>query len=155
MGTVVAVVTRPAVELSVIAEDECLELLRTARVGRVIVSMDALPAAFPVNFRVVDRRIVFRTGAGTKLSAAAEHAVLGFEVDEIDVERRTGWSVLVVGMGTVVTEPAVIRTLDLAGVDSWWASGASAHYVVIELGRVSGRRLGDGTASSREPTASG
>lgn len=150
-----AVATRPAVELAVIAEDECLELLRTARVGRVIVSMDALPAAFPVNFRVVDRRIVFRTGAGTKLAAAAAHAVLGFEVDEIDVERRAGWSVLVVGMGTVVTDPAEIRILDRAGVDSWWASGAGAQYVVIEPGRVSGRRLGDGADSAREPTASG
>jgi nitroimidazol reductase NimA-like FMN-containing flavoprotein (pyridoxamine 5'-phosphate oxidase superfamily) len=142
--------------MSVLSEEQCLDLLGAARVGRVIVSIGALPAAFPVNFRVVKRQIVFRTVSGTKLAAAAEHSVVGFEVDEIDLERRTGWSVLVVGMASVVADPVRIEELDRVGIGSWWASGAAAHYVVIEMGQVSGRRLaGSGVAASPAPTAHG
>jgi hypothetical protein len=43
--------------------------------------------------------------------------------------------------------------LDRAGIDSWWASGPSAHYVAIEMGRVSGRHLVGGPVRSPDATA--
>jgi hypothetical protein len=63
--------------LDVISEDECYELLTGVQVGRVIVSIDALPAAFPVNYWLGDKAIVFRTAPGTKLTAAVSHTVVG------------------------------------------------------------------------------
>ena len=126
--------------LSVLSEQTCRALLATARIGRVLVSMDAMPAALPVNFRIMRDQIVFRTAPGTKLSAAVDRTVLGFEVDDFDLERRSGWSVLAVGMSRVVTEPDEIVELDGIGLDSWWIL-PSARYVVIEIQRVSGRRV--------------
>lgn len=133
-------VSRPPDGLSVLSEQACLDLLATAQIGRVLVSMDALPAALPVNFSLVGDTIVFRTAPGTKLSAAVEHAVLGFEVDDFDAEHRSGWSVLAIGTSRVISEPDEVAELDLAGLDSWWMAPC-ARYVVIDIQRISGRRI--------------
>ena len=77
------------------SDDECHALLATAQIGRVVLSIDALPAALPVNYRLIDDAIVFRTAPGTKLTAALRHTVVGFELDEIDPATRSGWSALV------------------------------------------------------------
>jgi nitroimidazol reductase NimA-like FMN-containing flavoprotein (pyridoxamine 5'-phosphate oxidase superfamily) len=126
--------------LDVISDDECRDLLATAEVGRVIVSIDALPAALPVNHWLIDDTIVFRTAPGTKLTAALNHTIVGFEVDEIDPATRSGWSVLVIGTSNVVSDPAEIARLDRAGLRSW-APVAAPHYVQIRIQRISGRRL--------------
>lgn len=121
--------------------DECVRLLGTAQVGRVVVSVDALPAAFPVNYRVVGNEIVFQTAPGTKLAAAVSHTVLGFQVDRIDAQRQQGWSVLVVGLSRVVHDPAEQQELDRAGVRTWWSTAPQMQYVAIAMDRLSGRRL--------------
>jgi len=126
--------------LDAISEVECYALLAGAEVGRVIVSIDALPAAFPVNYWLTGDAIVFRTAPGTKLNAAVNHTVVGFEVDEIDPATRSGWSVLVVGKSHVVNDPAEIARLDRAGLHSW-APMPAPHYVKISIQRISGRRL--------------
>src|SRR5215204_6365214 len=79
--------------LEVLAPDECLRLLATATLGRIGVTSGALPTVLPINFRFDGRRILFRTGVGTKLDAATHNAVVAFEVDEIDPLAHTGWSV--------------------------------------------------------------
>jgi nitroimidazol reductase NimA-like FMN-containing flavoprotein (pyridoxamine 5'-phosphate oxidase superfamily) len=100
--------------LDVISEDECYELLTGVQVGRVIVSIDALPAAFPVNYWLGDKAIVFRTAPGTKLTAAVSHTVVGFEVDEIDpgASRRCSMSCAPQQASSVCTTvlPAVSMT---------------------------------------------
>jgi len=115
-------------------------LLAGSEIGRVIVSIDALPAALPVSYLVVDDSVVFRSAPGSKLTAAVRHTVVGFQVDEFDREQHTGWSVLVVGNSDVVTDEAEIAKLDSAGVPSWFPD-ALPHYVRIGLQRISGRRL--------------
>jgi len=122
------------------SDDECRALLATAQIGRVVLSIDALPAALPVNYRLIDDAIVFRTAPGTKLTAALRHTVVGFEVDEIDRATRSGWSVLVVGTSDVVSDPPEIARLDRAGLRSW-APISAPRYVRISIQRISGRRL--------------
>lgn len=64
-----------------------------------------LPLILPVHYVYDDGVIMFRTGAGTKLRAAANGDVLAFEVDTYDAESGVGWSVMVLGRATVlVTE---------------------------------------------------
>jgi nitroimidazol reductase NimA-like FMN-containing flavoprotein (pyridoxamine 5'-phosphate oxidase superfamily) len=123
-----------------LSEPECHALLAANRVGRVLVSLDAMPAAFPVNYAVLGDDIVFRTAPGTKLSAAVEHTVLGFEVDDVDFVHRSGWSVLAVGMSRVVTDEGEIAELDCLDLDSWW-SLPFARYVRIEVQRITGRHI--------------
>src|SRR5688572_7047714 len=82
---------------------ECLRLLAATSVGRVGVSVGALPAILPVNYVLDGDRIVFRTGAGAKLASAVRNAVVCFEVDRVDETWQSGWSVLVTGMATELT----------------------------------------------------
>ena len=49
---------------------ECLDLLSSATVGRVGITMGALPMILPINFRLDLDRDLIRTTTGTKLDAA-------------------------------------------------------------------------------------
>jgi uncharacterized protein len=125
--------------LQLLTEEECRGLLCTQSVGRIAVSVGALPAILPVNYAVVDDDIVFLTGEGLKLRAALENTVVGFEVDSLDEALDYGWSVLVVGVAREVTEAerdgiAPIRV-------SPWAGGDRTHLVRIHPEMISGRRI--------------
>lgn len=126
--------------LEVLDRDECLRLLTAATIGRIGVSMGALPVVLPINFRLVDERIVFRTGVGTKLDAASADAVVAFEVDDFDPFSHTGWSVVVTGTAHEVTDAAAIAVLRLSHVPRWAPVGDD-RVVAIDTDRVSGRRI--------------
>ena len=126
--------------LMVLPRGQCLRLLRRTRVGRVVVNVDGVPAAFPVNFALLDDDIVFRSASGTKLCAALDGAVVGFEVDRIDPVLESGWSVLIQGSSAVLAdegELARARRLHLRS----WAPGQRPHFIRIRSESVSGRRL--------------
>lgn len=126
--------------LGVLTRGQCLRLLSGIRIGRVVVSLGALPAAFPVNFALLDDDVVFRTATGTKLSAALDEAVVAFQGDRIDPIRCSGWSVLLQGPASIVTAPEELeraRTLRIRP----WAPGDRPHFVRIRSEVVSGRRL--------------
>ena len=55
--------------------------------------------------------VVFRTDEGTKLDAAARGSGVAFEIDGTDEAARTGWSVVVRGEATEVTDPAELARL--------------------------------------------
>lgn len=142
------------VELVELDEAECLRLLAGSEIGRVVFTDAALPAAQPVTYLLDGEEIVFRTGGGSKLAAAIRGAVVAFQVDEIDAERRIGWTVLGVGEAYEVVVPD--RLADLAErMPVPWAPDHTAHTIAVPLQRLSGRRLVQVPASApreREPT---
>ena len=126
--------------LEILSEDECLALLHLSHLGRVAVSMGALPAIFPVNYVVLDGRIVFRTGEGTKLRAALHNAVVAFEVDSADAASETGWSVLAVGRAEDVKDPTVVDEVMRRPIHPW-APGDRHKVIAIHPEFLSGRRI--------------
>jgi nitroimidazol reductase NimA-like FMN-containing flavoprotein (pyridoxamine 5'-phosphate oxidase superfamily) len=126
-----------------LGEEECRALLETRRVGRVAVSIGAIPAVFPVNYAMAGGAVHFLTAEGTKLAAAVRSAVVAFEVDDIDEEAHSGWSVLVVGEAGVVPEADAARLAAGAGPEPW-APGGRRHLVRVSTEFVSGRRIGQG-----------
>ena len=96
--------------LELLDEPEVMRLLANCEVGRVGVTIGALPAIFPVNYRLIDGCVVFRSSPGSKLSAAANRAVVAFEVDDYNVADRSGWSVLAVGPSEVVHDLDGLKT---------------------------------------------
>lgn len=118
----------------------CLEKLASAQIGRVIMSIDALPAAHPVTYSLIGTDVVFRTRAGAKLDAALDHTVVGFEVDDLDLERRSGWSVMAVGMADVVIDPDEIDDLEQHDICSWVGVDLP-HYVRIHIEQLTGRLI--------------
>lgn len=126
--------------LELLTEDECHALLLTEQVGRVGLSVAALPAIFPVSYRIVDGAILFRTSPGSKLSAAAKGTVVAFEVDDYQVDERCGWSVLVVGKAEIVQDfRTAFRALE-AHLDPL-VGGPRDWIVRIEPTLVTGRRI--------------
>lgn len=132
--------TRDSAGLAILDREECLRLLATVPVGRIVFTEHALPAIRPVNFVVHDGAIIIRTGEGGKLAAAADGAVVAFEADEFDLVALTGWSVTAVGQATVVTDPEVVAEVSALPVDTW-APGDRSHYIFIALATVTGRRI--------------
>ena len=126
--------------LELLTEDEARRLLAASEVGRVGITIGAMPAIFPVNFRVVDDAIVFRTAEGSKMAAATAGAIVAFEVDEVQPEVRGGWSVLVVGRSEVVHDLEVtFKVLD-ARLEPF-ADGRRCAIVRITPDFISGRRI--------------
>lgn len=125
--------------LEVLDREECERLLRTQQVGRMGFGTDR-PLVVPVVFALLDGDVVFRTAPGEKLIAAALHRTVAFEIDDFDVEQRTGWSVIVVGTAEeVVGEPALERARTL-GLQPW-AGDVRDRFVRIRTEEVSGRRV--------------
>jgi uncharacterized protein len=126
--------------LELLTEDQARELLAGGEVGRVGITIGALPAIFPVNYRVIDGAIVFRTSPGSKLSAAAEGAVVAFEVDDYQLADRSGWSVLAVGKAEVVDDLQMTLKMIDAHLEPF-PDGPRTVMVRIEPTFLSGRRL--------------
>ena len=129
-------------ELGVLTRRECLDRLDTVRVGRLVVTEDALPSIQPVNFRLWRDDVVIKVAGGAKLAAATEHQVVAFEADELDSELRTGWSVTVVGHAEPVT--GIDDLVQVAGTFVQpWAEGRREHFIRIRTEKVTGRQLRD------------
>lgn len=134
-----------------LTKSECFELLSGERLGRVAVVDDQGPIIFPVNF-VLDRHmVVFRTDEGTKLGTAARGGRVAFEVDRADDAAHTGWSVVVRGEATEVTDPAELARLRKLRL-SPWAPGAKSRYVRILPAKLTGRRISAASRPSHRDT---
>jgi nitroimidazol reductase NimA-like FMN-containing flavoprotein (pyridoxamine 5'-phosphate oxidase superfamily) len=125
------------VELS---REQCLRLMATAPVGRIIYTRQAMPAVELVNFTVDGSDIVIRTAGSGKLAVAIRGAIVAFEADEYDPASRTGWSVTAVGQAREVTDPARVEKLRTAGPHPW-APGDKPYFVTITPGMLNGRFL--------------
>lgn len=123
---------------------ECLSLLGTQSVGRVVYTQRAMPAVQPVGFLLEDDGVLLRVRAGSPLAAVARGAVVAFQSDCVDAETRSGWSVVVVGRAEEVTDPALRRRAEDQLVP--WAGAPRDRVVVISLEQVTGRRLMAGSA---------
>src|SRR5215469_6568538 len=123
-----------------LSREQCLRLMNTAPVGRIIYTRRAMPAVELVNFTVDAGDIVIRTAASGKLTAAIRGAVVAFEADDYDAATRSGWSVTAVGQAREVTDPADIGRLRAAGPHPW-VPGDRPYFVRITPGTLNGRRL--------------
>jgi len=122
-------------------KDECIRLMASVPVGRIVYTRQALPAVELVNFALYEGDIIIRTDAGGKLAAATRGAVVAFEADSVNGTGQAGWSVTLVGQARAVTDSEEIRDLDQIALTPW-APGKRDHYIRISSAIVHGRRLG-------------
>ncbi|MCD7442376.1 pyridoxamine 5'-phosphate oxidase family protein [Streptomyces lincolnensis] len=120
---------------------ECLRLLAKVPIGRVVYTRQALPAVLPINFSLdTDASVLLCTSPASDLVHAIDGVVVAFEVDEFDAATRSGWSVVVTGRATVVTDPADHERLTQTGPSSWMPLRETV-FVRIESEMVTGRQL--------------
>jgi uncharacterized protein len=131
-----------------LSRGECLRLMASVPVGRIVYTRQALPAVELVNFALDRGDIIIRTDRSGELAAATRGAVVAFEADSLDPSGQAGWSVTVIGHSHEVTDAEEISRLEPMGLSSW-APEEHEHFIRISPGILSGRRLGVLTAPAR------
>jgi nitroimidazol reductase NimA-like FMN-containing flavoprotein (pyridoxamine 5'-phosphate oxidase superfamily) len=133
----------PRMKTEVLGLDECHRLLRSSTIGRLGVTIDALPAVLPVNF-VIDRgAIVFRIAPGSRIDAATADEVVAFEVDGHYEHDGTGstWSVLIRGVARALDVQPELTEAQIQRLGTWSPEGTSDRCVTIEPTLITGRRV--------------
>jgi nitroimidazol reductase NimA-like FMN-containing flavoprotein (pyridoxamine 5'-phosphate oxidase superfamily) len=126
-------------------EVESLKLIAPGGIGRIAYQGRFGPAVLPVNYQWHDGAVVFRTTRHSALDEDLQTGIAGgdylvaFEVDEIDVPERRGWSVLIQGPAHHVSEEER-ASAEQAGVEPWPA-GDRELFIRIVPSRITGRRI--------------
>lgn len=130
----------------VLSEAESLVLVSSVGFGRLAYSGRYGLTVMPVNYKLHEGSILFRTAHNSPTDEdlrtgmpGAEYQV-AFEVDHIDTDTREGWSVLIQGDAHHVDTEAERTSVLAAGLESW-AGGEREHFLRIFPVRITGRRL--------------
>ena len=113
----------------VLSERECWQLLAMAWVGRLALSVRALPVIVPVQYYLDGHRLAVCLGHRELPERSLDETVIAFAADSIDPVTRSGWWVQVQGRSVI---PRGLRI----GTDCGWP--AAAQIVEIEPARISG-----------------
>lgn len=84
--------------LESLGPDECLRLLATRNVGRLGVSLGAIPVVVPVAYCATEDSLDLAVAPDDGLARALEGTVVGFESGTLDPLRRVGWTVSATGI---------------------------------------------------------
>jgi nitroimidazol reductase NimA-like FMN-containing flavoprotein (pyridoxamine 5'-phosphate oxidase superfamily) len=126
--------------LTALDPESCRELIHPGGVGRIVFCQSRGPVALPVNFRILDGDVIFRTAPLPELTSSLPLEDVSFEVDHIDEALAEGWSVLISGHGYVIVDPSELQRAKSVGVTPW-AGGERDVYVRIVPRQVTGRRI--------------
>ncbi|HEY2076356.1 MAG TPA: pyridoxamine 5'-phosphate oxidase family protein [Streptosporangiaceae bacterium] len=120
---------------------ECRQHLAGGGIGRFLfVEPGRGPVAIPVNFRMDEDDVVFRTGSEGSVAAGVHQSPVSFDVDHLDDALSEGWSVLVTGEARVITDPGEIARAASLNIEPW-AGGNKAAYVRLTARQITGRRI--------------
>ena len=115
-----------------IPADRCWELLATVSVGRLALSVRALPVILPVQYYLDRRRLAVCLGHHQLPDRALNDVIIAFAADAIDPVTRSGWSVQVQGRSVIP------RRL---GADTVCGRPTAGQIVQIEPGIISGHHM--------------
>jgi nitroimidazol reductase NimA-like FMN-containing flavoprotein (pyridoxamine 5'-phosphate oxidase superfamily) len=132
--------------LELLDEAECMELLASGSLGRLVYTSRYGPTALPVTYRIDEGSIVLGTWDPVlfdeDLRTGIEQAEyqVAVEADQIDVEAREGWFALVRGAAHHLdTEAEQVSFID-AGLEPW-VEGVPAHFIRVNPGSIWGNRI--------------
>jgi len=134
-------------EVVEIVRAEAMRLLASVPYGRVVFTRDALPAIRPVNHLVDNGRVILRTRVTAAISSVLRSVpspavVVAYEADELDAERQSGWSVVVTGVATTLTDPEQVARYER--LLHPWVNTADT-VIAIDPHIVTGIRIGPST----------
>jgi nitroimidazol reductase NimA-like FMN-containing flavoprotein (pyridoxamine 5'-phosphate oxidase superfamily) len=97
--------SRPVVEM--LSAGECRAYLAQVAIGRVAVTVGALPVIFTVPFVLDGDDLLIRVAQLSVLRRALTGSVVAFSADDFEESEEDSWSVLVRGVGEAVGDEAV------------------------------------------------
>ncbi len=119
---------------------QCWKLLSETSIGRLAVCVDGRPDVFPVNFKVDEESLLFRTGGGRKLDDLRADASVALEADAVSGEFGIAWSVVVKGHAEITTSESEVLNATTQGMFPWQGVGKD-QLVRIVVDEVTGRRF--------------
>lgn len=122
-----------------LGREQCLDLLESNHLGRVAWQAADLPQILPVTYATHQGSVYFRTTPDGILSELAQPTRVALEVDELDQQTRSGWSIVLHGRTSAVSEPDALANLWAADSLVPWAGGNRTLFICIRPDRVSGR----------------
>lgn len=120
---------------------ECHALLMSHNVGRIAWNAGSGPQILPVSYGCADSLLFFRTSPFGVLSELVRPTQVVLEVDDLNLIRHTGWSVVVHGRARAVAAPALVDHLWRVGSAEPWAAGTRNVFIGITVERVTGRHF--------------
>lgn len=118
-------------------EEECWARLEEQELGRLAYHLAGEVHVSPVNYAVHAGRILLRTAEGSKLLGVVMNPDVALEIDEVDDEDDTAWSVVARGTARILAGREA-READQLRLRPW--VGPDKHEVVaIEVTELTGR----------------
>jgi nitroimidazol reductase NimA-like FMN-containing flavoprotein (pyridoxamine 5'-phosphate oxidase superfamily) len=131
----------PARRSGRLTEPECIRLLETHSLGRLAWQAADSQQVIPINYIFRSGAVFFRTSPQGILSELMRPTDVALEVDDLDHNKRTGWTVIVYGRAKAVAAPAEL--LEQGEIDDLvpWAPGVRNLFIQITPSRITGRLL--------------
>jgi uncharacterized protein len=118
----------------VLGMGECLALLRTVSIGRLVFTRNALPAIRPVNFALYEDELVLWPPDGLPVG---HQEIVAFGADRIDDVGGEGWSVVLLGS----LGPELVAVHELPPELRASCAGATGPVLRMHVRHVAGSRL--------------
>ena len=143
-------VSRPVVEM--LSARECRAYLAQVTIGRVAVTVGALPVIFTVPFVLDGDDLLIRVAQLSVLRRALTGSVVAFSADDFEESEEDSWSVLVRGVGEAVGDEALasLRALPLRSCSEATERDC---FVRLPLTQLSGTRAHWSDAPAARPGA--
>ncbi len=125
-----------------LSSEQCRERLAAGSIGRVAWNTVDGPQILPVTYALHNDAVVFRTAAYGPLADLRHVRRVAFEIDEIDPESRTGWSVLVAGQSRAAAKADELVELWSKADPVPWAPGTRNLFIEISIDQLTGRSIG-------------
>lgn len=126
-------------QFEALGRQQCFDLIEAHHLGRVAWQAADRPQILPVTYAMHKGSVYFRTLPDGILSELAQPTSVALEVDQLDPQTRSGWSIVLHGRTSAVSEPDELA--DLWASDSLvpWAAGNRTLFIRITPERVAGR----------------
>jgi hypothetical protein len=115
--------------------------LGQAPLGRVGLSIEALPTVRSVRFALDQDEIVIRLHAASRLCRAATGNVVAFHADGYDAATRRAWSVCVTAVAGRVTDASAVERLAALPLDAWSGDPREDVFLTLSTLGVTGERV--------------
>jgi len=124
-----------------LTEAECRALIAPGGVGRFLfVQPGRGPVAIPVNFTMDGTDVIFRISSDSEITEGVHQQPVSFDVDHLDEALSEGWSVLLTGVASIISDDGGLSRVHALVLEPW-AGGDRNLYVRLSPAEVTGRRI--------------
>ena len=128
--------------------EQCTDFLKINQVGRIGWNAADGPQILPITYAYFNNGIVFRTSPFGLLSELIRPCDVAFEVDDLDQQSQSGWSVVLRGKAEAVAQPQELAELWTLDDLIPWAAGVRNLFIHVGARRLTGKIVAADTTDS-------